>query len=61
MAARVAAASGGAASVRTALSSRALDRVADVFEIARPITWLLSDAASFVHGQALAVDGGQVG
>jgi NAD(P)-dependent dehydrogenase (short-subunit alcohol dehydrogenase family) len=37
-----------------------LGRLGRPEEIARAIVWLLSDAASFVIGHALAVDGGSV-
>ncbi len=37
---------------------QSLGRMADPVEIARAIDWLLSDAASFVTGTDLAVDGG---
>jgi NAD(P)-dependent dehydrogenase (short-subunit alcohol dehydrogenase family) len=35
-----------------------LGRMGRADEVARPIAWLLSDAASFVTGEALAVEGG---
>jgi NAD(P)-dependent dehydrogenase (short-subunit alcohol dehydrogenase family) len=37
-----------------------LERVGEPEEIANGIIWLLSDAASFVHGHALTLDGGMV-
>ena len=36
----------------------AMNRVGDADETAAAITWLCSDAASFVSGAVLAVDGG---
>ncbi len=36
-----------------------LDRIADAHEIAETVLWLTSDAASFITGAALAVDGGR--
>jgi NAD(P)-dependent dehydrogenase (short-subunit alcohol dehydrogenase family) len=39
-------------------SSIAMQRVAEVDEIARPIVWLLSDEASFVSGACLDASGG---
>jgi NAD(P)-dependent dehydrogenase (short-subunit alcohol dehydrogenase family) len=35
-------------------------RMADPMEIAEAAVWLCSDAASFVTGHAMAVDGGMV-
>ncbi len=35
-----------------------LGRIAEADEVARAVLWLLSDEASFVTGQAVAVDGG---
>jgi len=37
-----------------------MGRMADVSEMAAAVLWLCSDSASFVTGQALAVDGGYV-
>jgi len=37
-----------------------IDRQRAAEEIAGPVLWLCSDAASFVTGQALLVDGGYV-
>jgi NAD(P)-dependent dehydrogenase (short-subunit alcohol dehydrogenase family) len=37
-----------------------MGRIADVKEMAAAVLWLCSDSASFVTGQALAVDGGYV-
>ena len=35
-----------------------LGRMGHADEVAAPIAWLLSDAASFVTGEALAIEGG---
>lgn len=40
------------------LALHPLGRIGDPDEIAQAVMWLCSDAASFVTGQALAVDGG---
>jgi len=42
------------------LKTHPMDRMAEVDEIAAAVLWLCSDSASFVNGQALAVDGGLV-
>jgi NAD(P)-dependent dehydrogenase (short-subunit alcohol dehydrogenase family) len=41
-------------------SLQPINRPADPREIAEAAAWLLADHASFVTGQALAVDGGLV-
>jgi NAD(P)-dependent dehydrogenase (short-subunit alcohol dehydrogenase family) len=41
------------------LQSQAIRRAADPAEIANAVIWLCSDAASFVTGHLMAVDGGQ--
>jgi NAD(P)-dependent dehydrogenase (short-subunit alcohol dehydrogenase family) len=41
------------------LQSQAIRRAADPAEIANVVFWLCSDAASFVTGHLMAVDGGQ--
>lgn len=43
-----------------AISSEPVGRPGTVEEIAEGVTWLLSDAASFVTGHILAIDGGWV-
>jgi NAD(P)-dependent dehydrogenase (short-subunit alcohol dehydrogenase family) len=42
------------------LASQAIRRTADPAEIAAAVVWLCSDAASFVTGHLMAVDGGQL-
>ena len=49
----------GAASARLA-AAVAMNRIAGAEEIARPILWLLSEAASFVSGTCLDAAGGFV-
>jgi NAD(P)-dependent dehydrogenase (short-subunit alcohol dehydrogenase family) len=41
------------------LQSQAIRRAADPAEVANAVVWLCSDAASFVTGHMMAVDGGQ--
>ena len=41
------------------VSSQAIRRAGDPAEVAQAVLWLCSDAASFVTGHMLAVDGGQ--
>jgi len=50
----------GAAEVYKALTARysAMNRLGEAEETAKAICWLCSDAASFVNGAVLAVDGG---
>lgn len=38
----------------------AMNRLGESVEIAEAICWLCSDAASFVNGSALTVDGGEM-
>jgi NAD(P)-dependent dehydrogenase (short-subunit alcohol dehydrogenase family) len=38
-----------------------MNRVAESSETAEAIAWLCSDAASFVNGMVMPVDGGEVG
>jgi NAD(P)-dependent dehydrogenase (short-subunit alcohol dehydrogenase family) len=40
------------------LAREPVGRVGDVKEVAEAVVWLCSDAASFVTGHAMAVDGG---
>jgi NAD(P)-dependent dehydrogenase (short-subunit alcohol dehydrogenase family) len=42
------------------LNSQAIRRAADPAEVANAVVWLCSDAASFVTGHMMAVDGGQL-
>ena len=42
------------------VSSQAIRRAGDPAEVAQAVLWLCSDAASFVTGHMMAVDGGQV-
>ncbi len=39
-------------------SWHALNRIGDPAEVAEPVVWLCSDAASFITGDALPIDGG---
>ncbi|WP_313180849.1 SDR family NAD(P)-dependent oxidoreductase [Lacrimispora sp.] len=36
-------------------------RLGQAYEIAQPVLWLASDAASFITGQSILVDGGLIG
>jgi NAD(P)-dependent dehydrogenase (short-subunit alcohol dehydrogenase family) len=52
---------GGDPTIERAMANSApIGRLARPVEIAEAMVWLLSDAASFVVGHALAVDGGAV-
>ncbi|HUV10105.1 MAG TPA: SDR family oxidoreductase, partial [Acidimicrobiia bacterium] len=52
---------GGDPAIEKAMASSApIGRLAQPEEIAQAMVWLLSDAASFMVGHALAVDGGAV-
>jgi NAD(P)-dependent dehydrogenase (short-subunit alcohol dehydrogenase family) len=42
------------------INSQAIRRAADPAEVANAVVWLCSDAASFVTGHMMAVDGGQI-
>ena len=39
-------------------SASPMKRLGEPQEVARTIAWLCSDAASFINGQAIAIDGG---
>ncbi|SNR74007.1 Enoyl-(Acyl carrier protein) reductase [Halorubrum ezzemoulense] len=43
---------------KSILNRTPLDRFADPMEIAGPVVFLASDAASFITGETLAADGG---
>jgi NAD(P)-dependent dehydrogenase (short-subunit alcohol dehydrogenase family) len=52
---------GGNPAIEAAMANSApIGRLAEPNEIAEAMVWLLSDAASFMVGHALAVDGGAV-
>jgi NAD(P)-dependent dehydrogenase (short-subunit alcohol dehydrogenase family) len=46
--------------VARAVALTPLQRIADPDEVAQAVLWLCSDAASYVTGHAMAVDGGYV-
>jgi NAD(P)-dependent dehydrogenase (short-subunit alcohol dehydrogenase family) len=46
--------------VAAAIAQQPLPRIASPDEVAQAVLWLCSDAASYVTGHAMAVDGGYV-